>query len=168
MIAAHTGFLLLRTWLSLLVAKLDGKLVGDLVSARHARRSAPAGLWLTYGAALHRCLPMAKASLEVWCTGLPWPFLAFTQTQWQVLDRKSDITHHYRSIVADSDVQQIRFLQQKLSISFRTRLTRYIHDLYLSPKNTFYSIVNLDDRIEGADQFVTTDVNRFCETLSAL
>lgn len=32
MIAAHTGFLLLRTWLSLLVAKLDGKLVGDLVS----------------------------------------------------------------------------------------------------------------------------------------
>lgn len=32
MIAAHTGFLLLRTWLSLLVARLDGKLVGDLVS----------------------------------------------------------------------------------------------------------------------------------------
>lgn len=43
MIAAHTGFLLLRTWLSLLVAKLDGKLVGDLVSSKHAGQSAPAG-----------------------------------------------------------------------------------------------------------------------------
>lgn len=32
LIAAHTSFLLLRTYLSLLVAKLDGRLVGDLVS----------------------------------------------------------------------------------------------------------------------------------------
>lgn len=32
LIAAHTTFLLLRTYLSLLVAQLDGKLVGDLVS----------------------------------------------------------------------------------------------------------------------------------------
>lgn len=63
---------------------------------------------------------------------------------------------------------QIRYLQQKLSISFRTRLTRYAHDLYLSPKNTYYKIVNLDSRIEGADQFLTTDIARFCETLSAL
>lgn len=32
LIVAHSAFLLLRTYLSLLVAKLDGKLVGDLVS----------------------------------------------------------------------------------------------------------------------------------------
>jgi ATP-binding cassette subfamily D (ALD) long-chain fatty acid import protein len=32
LILAHSSFLLLRTYLSLLVAKLDGKLVGDLVS----------------------------------------------------------------------------------------------------------------------------------------
>ncbi|BGP43027.1 ATP-binding cassette long-chain fatty acid transporter pxa1 [Rhodotorula kratochvilovae] len=64
----------------------------------------------------------------------------------------------------------IRFLQSKLAISFRTRLTRYVHDLYLDKNNTFYKVVNLDARIgaSGADQFVTTDVNRFCETLSAL
>jgi len=31
LILAHSSFLLLRTYLSLLVAKLDGKLVGDLV-----------------------------------------------------------------------------------------------------------------------------------------
>lgn len=83
----------------------------------------------------------------------------------------------------------IRFLQSKLSISFRTRLTRYVHDLYLDKNATFYKVVNLDSRIgaSGADQFVrlpvlfntwgrrscvdlqvTTDINRFCETLSAL
>lgn len=42
LIAAHTSFLLLRTYLSLLVARLDGKLVGDLVSNfffREGRRS---------------------------------------------------------------------------------------------------------------------------------
>jgi ATP-binding cassette subfamily D (ALD) long-chain fatty acid import protein len=33
LIGLHTSFLVLRTYLSLLVAKLDGKLVGDLVSA---------------------------------------------------------------------------------------------------------------------------------------
>jgi ATP-binding cassette subfamily D (ALD) long-chain fatty acid import protein len=32
LVIAHTSFLLLRTYLSLLVAQLDGKLVGDLVS----------------------------------------------------------------------------------------------------------------------------------------
>jgi ABC-type uncharacterized transport system fused permease/ATPase subunit len=64
----------------------------------------------------------------------------------------------------------IKFLQSKLSISFRTRLTRYCHDLYLSENATFYKVVNLDSRIggSGADQFLTTDLNRFCETLSAL
>lgn len=87
----------------------------------------------------------------------------------------------------------IRFLQSKLAISFRTRLTRYVHDLYLDKNNTFYKVVNLDARIgaNGADQFVraarcgticeshrdeltgrpsqvTTDINRFCESLSSL
>lgn len=36
LIGAHTTFLLLRTYLSLLVAQLDGKLVGDLVSPPHS------------------------------------------------------------------------------------------------------------------------------------
>ncbi|ORY47182.1 ABC transporter transmembrane region 2-domain-containing protein [Leucosporidium creatinivorum] len=120
LIAAHTSFLLLRTYLSLLVAKLDGRLVGDLVSANGKGFVRGLGLWF------------ALAVPSVYTNSM------------------------------------IRYLQQKLSISFRTRLTRYVHDLYLSPKNTFYKVVNLDNRIEGADQFITTDVARFCETLSAL
>lgn len=64
----------------------------------------------------------------------------------------------------------LRFLQSKLALSFRTRLTRYVNDLYLDKNATFYKVVNLDARIgaTGADQFVTTDVARFCDVLSAL
>ncbi|GAA5984731.1 hypothetical protein JCM10908_003477 [Rhodotorula pacifica] len=122
LISAHTSFLLLRTYLSLLVAQLDGKLVGDLVSAN------------------------GKGFLR----GLIY---------WFLLAIPSVYTN-----------AMIRFLQSKLAISFRTRLTRYVHDLYLDKNNTFYKVVNLDARIgaNGADQFVTTDINRFCETLSAL
>lgn len=47
-------------------------------------------------------------------------------------------------------------------------MTRYAHDLYLSPKANFYRIINLDGRVESADQYITTDIARFCETLSAL
>ncbi|GAA5913043.1 hypothetical protein JCM6882_005545 [Rhodosporidiobolus microsporus] len=122
LVGLHTSFLLLRTYLSLLVARLDGKLVGDLVSANG--RGFLNGLILWFALAIPSVYTNAM----------------------------------------------IRFLQSKLSISFRTRLTRYVHDLYLSKDNTFYKVVNLDSRIgaSGADQFVTTDINRFCETLSAL
>ncbi|GAA5972975.1 hypothetical protein JCM11641_000348 [Rhodosporidiobolus odoratus] len=122
LLALHTSFLVARTYLSLLVAKLDGKLVGDLVSGNG--RGFFQGL----------CLWFALAVPSVYTNAM------------------------------------IRFLQSKLSISFRTRLTRYVHDLYLDKQNTFYKVVNLDSRIgaSGADQFVTTDIDRFCETLSAL
>lgn len=59
-------------------------------------------------------------------------------------------------------------MQSKLALSFRTRLTRYVHDLYLSPTQTFYKLINLDTRIEAADQFITSDISKFCESLSSL
>jgi len=118
--ALHTSFLLLRTYLSLLVAKLDGMLVRDLVSAN------------------------AQGFLR----GLVY---------WWLLAIPSTYTN-----------SMIRYLQQKLSISFRTRLTRYVHDLYLSKARNFYKIINLDTRVEGADQFITTDLARFCDSLAAL
>ncbi|GAA5926084.1 uncharacterized protein JCM15063_005202 [Sporobolomyces koalae] len=122
LLGAHSTFLLLRTYLSLLVAQLDGKLVGDLVSAN--------------GRGFLRGL-------------LYWFLLAIP------------------SVYTNS---MLRFLQTKLALSFRTRLTRYVNDLYLDKNATFYKVVNLDARIgaSGADQFVTTDVARFCDILSAL
>lgn len=34
--------------------------------------------------------------------------------------------------------------------------------------NTYYKAINLDNRIDGADQLITTDVNRFCNALANL
>jgi ATP-binding cassette subfamily D (ALD) long-chain fatty acid import protein len=47
----------------------------------------------------------------------------------------------------------LTYMQSKLAIQFRTRLTNHIHEQYLTDM-TFYAIGNLDDRIKNADQYV--------------
>lgn len=61
----------------------------------------------------------------------------------------------------------LNFLQNKLAIAFRTRLTEYIHQHYLADL-TFYKVGNLDDRIKNADQLITQDVTKFCKHCSEL
>ncbi|KAJ3026412.1 UNVERIFIED_CONTAM: hypothetical protein HDU68_005710 [Siphonaria sp. JEL0065] len=61
----------------------------------------------------------------------------------------------------------LAYLQKKLAIAFRTRLTNHLHELYTS-NMTFYKVGNLDDRIKNADQLITQDVSRFCTSLSSL
>ncbi|RIB14190.1 ABC transporter transmembrane region 2-domain-containing protein [Gigaspora rosea] len=61
----------------------------------------------------------------------------------------------------------LTYMQSKLAIQFRTRLTNYIHQKYLSDM-TFYAIGNLDDRIKNADQCITVDTTKFCNSLSEL
>ncbi|KAJ3089093.1 hypothetical protein HK102_007226 [Quaeritorhiza haematococci] len=61
----------------------------------------------------------------------------------------------------------LTFLQNKLAIGFRTRLTNYLHDKYLADL-TFYKVGNLDDRIKNADQCIAQDVSKFCHSLSEL
>ncbi|CEG69260.1 hypothetical protein RMATCC62417_05363 [Rhizopus microsporus] len=116
----HSIFLVLRTYLSVVVARLDGRIVKDLVNG-HGKR-------------------FLKGLLYWFAIAIP---ATYTNSM-------------------------IRYFQSKLSIGFRTRLTNYIHDLYLDNQKTFYKVLNLDNRIQGADQFITTDVARFCETLSSL
>ena len=63
----------------------------------------------------------------------------------------------------------IKFLQSKVSIAFRTRLTRYIHDLYLTDNDNYYKLMNLDGGIgQGPDQFITQDLTLFCSAAAAL
>jgi ATP-binding cassette subfamily D (ALD) long-chain fatty acid import protein len=63
----------------------------------------------------------------------------------------------------------IKYLQSKLSIAFRTRLTRYIHDLYLNDNLNYYKLSNLDGGIgQGADQFITQDLTLFCASAASL
>lgn len=54
-----------------------------------------------------------------------------------------------------------------LKIRLRTNMTRRLYDEYL--KNyTYYRMANLDNRIANADQLLTTDVDKFCESVAEL
>jgi ATP-binding cassette subfamily D (ALD) long-chain fatty acid import protein len=63
----------------------------------------------------------------------------------------------------------IKFLESKVSIAFRTRLTRYIHDLYLNENLNYYKLSNLDGGVgQSADQFITQDLTLFCASAANL
>lgn len=61
----------------------------------------------------------------------------------------------------------LSYHQCKLSLQYRTRLTNYIHNKYLS-RMTFYTLSALDDRIKNADQLITVDVAKFSNSLAEL
>lgn len=63
----------------------------------------------------------------------------------------------------------IKYLESKVSIAFRTRLTRYVHDLYLNNNLNYYKLHNLDGGVgHGADQFITQDLTLFCASAANL
>lgn len=121
LLLSHGVFLILRTYLSLVVARLDGAIVRDLVNGQG--KSFLLGLlrWLSVGT------------------------------------------------LASYTNSMIKFLQSKISIAFRTRLTRYIHDLYLNQNLNYYRLSNLDGGVgQGADQFITQDLTQFCTAAASL
>ncbi|KAF1954510.1 peroxisomal ABC transporter-like protein [Byssothecium circinans] len=121
LLISHGVFLMLRTYLSLVVARLDGEIVRDLVAGN------------------------GKAFL--------WGIL-----KWLGVGTFSSYTN-----------AMIKFLQSKVSIAFRTRLTRYIHDLYLNDHLNYYKLSNLDGGVgQGADQFITQDLTLFCASAASL
>ena len=121
LLLSHGVFLVLRTYLSLVVARLDGAIVRDLVAANGRGFMLGILRWLSVGT------------------------------------------------LASYTNSMIKFLQSKISIAFRTRLTRYIHDLYLHPNLNFYKLSNLDGGVgQGADQFITQDLTLFCNAAASL
>ncbi|KAF9235810.1 ABC transporter transmembrane region 2-domain-containing protein [Melanogaster broomeanus] len=117
LILAHSCFLVLRTVLSVAVARLDGRIVRDLVSADGYGFLRGLGLWFALA--------------------LP-------------------------SIYTNS---MIRHLQSTLALRFRTRLTQYIHDLYLSaaPHLRYYRVP-----LQGIDQYITADVEAWSESVAGI
>ncbi|XP_062509989.1 ATP-binding cassette sub-family D member 3-like isoform X2 [Corticium candelabrum] len=61
----------------------------------------------------------------------------------------------------------LKFGLDKLKLSFRSRLSTYLFKMYLSGF-TYYKMVNLDNRIANADQLLTQDVEKFCNSLADL
>ena len=62
-----------------------------------------------------------------------------------------------------------RSLKSKVSIAFRTRLTRYIHDLYLNDELNYYRLINTDGGVgANPDQFITQDLTLFCAAAASL
>ncbi|KAF9226295.1 hypothetical protein BS17DRAFT_749631 [Gyrodon lividus] len=117
LLLAHSCFLVLRTVLSIAVARLDGRIVRDLVSANAYGFLKGLGLWFALA--------------------LP-------------------------SIYTNS---MIRHLQLTLALRFRTRLTRYIHDLYLSttPHYRYYRVP-----LQGVDQYITADVEAWSDSIAGI
>lgn len=72
-----------------------------------------------------------------------------------------------RTKTGNTDDEQLSYHQAKLALSYRSRLTSYIHQKYLS-NMTFYALSALDDRIKNADQLITVDVSKFSNSLAEL
>lgn len=113
-------FLILRTWLSLIIAKLDGQIVKNLISAN--------------GRKFARDL-------------IYWILIAFP---------------------ASYTNAAIKYLTSRLSLSFRTNLIRYIHDMYLDQVMTYYKILFNLNEIVNIDQYITNDVAKFCDSICGL
>lgn len=61
----------------------------------------------------------------------------------------------------------IRFLESKLAIAFRTRLSHHVYSRYMEHE-TYYRVGNLDSRLANPDQCLTEDVNKFSANLAHL
>ncbi|KAI8120416.1 hypothetical protein FF38_01537 [Lucilia cuprina] len=55
----------------------------------------------------------------------------------------------------------------ELKLRFRTNLTHHLYNQYLTGY-TYYKMSNLDNRIANADQLLTTDIDKFCESATDL
>ncbi|GHJ87501.1 hypothetical protein NliqN6_3903 [Naganishia liquefaciens] len=126
MLALHSGFLVMRTMLSLYVADLDGRIVSSLVRSNTSLFTLNILKWLAISVPACYCNAM------------------------------------------------LDFLQSKLALAYRTRLTKKALGTYLEDGDeskagqVFYKLANLDDRIKNADQMITVDIQRFSNHLAEI
>lgn len=59
------------------------------------------------------------------------------------------------------------FLNKKLALRFRRRLTDFFHTTYLKDM-IFYQLGNLDSRISNPDQRLTADIEKWANSLSTI
>lgn len=59
------------------------------------------------------------------------------------------------------------FLNKRLALNFRKRLTTYFHEKYLKGM-IFYQLGNLDSRVTNPDQRLTSDIEKWANSLSTI
>lgn len=59
------------------------------------------------------------------------------------------------------------FLNRKLALRFKRRLTEFFHKTYLRDM-VFYQLGNLDSRISNPDQRLTSDIEKWANSLSTI
>lgn len=86
-------------------------------------------------------------------------------------DYNSFLVHFFKFVMAFFPLAVINnFLKyglDELHIRFRKRITTYLFKEYLKGF-TYYKVSNLDNRISNADQLLTQDVDKFCNSVAQL
>ena len=142
LLISHTFFLVLRTLISVRVAEMDGAIVKALVRGRGKEFLKRIVWWMVIAIPATFTNSMVRKTRRGWQRSRDGPRLTFS-------------------------LLQLSYHQAELSLSYRTRLTQFIHDKYLS-KLTFYGISALDDRIKNPDQLIAVDVSKFSNSLAEL
>lgn len=115
----HSGCLVIRTFLSIYVATLDGQVIKSIVQ-KNVRK------------------------------------FAFQLMKWIAV-----------AVPATFINSMIRYLENKLALSFRTELVNYAYKKYFA-NQTYYRVCNLDSRLKNVDECLTEDMRMFCSSIAHL
>jgi len=83
-------------------------------------------------------------------------------------DFRKSLMNYFAALPAIAVVNNVlRWSIGELKLRFRTNLTRHLYKQYLTGF-TYYKMSNLDNRIANADQLLTTDIDKFCDSFTDL
>ncbi|KJE92701.1 ATP-binding cassette [Capsaspora owczarzaki ATCC 30864] len=81
---------------------------------------------------------------------------------------REGLVHFFNALLPISCVTNLlKYGLNELALRFRTRLTNHLYSEYLRGF-TYYKISNLDNRIANADQLLTQDLEKFCDSIADL
>jgi len=102
-----------------------------------------------------------------------WMIQNGTLIESAIIGRSSELfkTYLFRFIYAMPVISivnnTLKYGLNELKLRFRTRLTYHLYERYLRGF-TYYKMSNLDNRISNPDQLLTTDVEKFCNSVADL
>ncbi|TRM66009.1 ABC transporter transmembrane region 2-domain-containing protein [Schizophyllum amplum] len=123
----------------------------------------------------HSCLLIFRTLISIYVAALDGTIVASLVRRQPKLFFLNILKWLIVAIPATLTNSWISFLQNKLAMAYRTRLTKEVMDQYLGTQadegpegKVYYKLSNLDDRIKNPDQMITHDIHRFSNHLSAM